>query len=84
MLCWLYKATPSLTIRQCSMYDLGTHTGSTYMHMHAHVMRTCACRELWDGPRAGADDAVEFTGVDEVRHHITCIYCNLSFLRHSQ
>ena len=25
-----------------------------------------AHRELWDGPRAGPDDAVEFTGVDEV------------------
>lgn len=24
------------------------------------------CRELWDGPRAGTDDAVQFTGVDEV------------------
>ncbi len=24
------------------------------------------CRELWDGPRAGTDGAVEFTGVDEV------------------
>ena len=40
----------------------------------------CACRELWDGPRAGADDAVEFTGVDEVRYHMTWEYCNLSFL----
>lgn len=24
-------------------------------------------RELWDGPRAGTEDAVEFTGVDEVQ-----------------
>lgn len=23
-------------------------------------------RELWDGPRAGTEDAVDFTGVDEV------------------
>jgi len=23
-------------------------------------------KELWDGPRAGEQDAVEFTGVDEV------------------
>ena len=26
----------------------------------------CHCRELWDGPRAGPDGAVEFLGVDEV------------------
>lgn len=26
----------------------------------------CVCREMWDGPRAGTEDAVEFTGVDEV------------------
>lgn len=32
---------------------------------HCGVFYT-VCRELWDGPRAGTEDAVEFTGVDEV------------------
>lgn len=30
-------------------------------HTRDHVLR-----ELWDGPRAGTEDSVLFTGVDEV------------------
>ena len=33
------------------------------------------CRELWDGPRAGPDGAVEFTGVDEVWSVVSQTLC---------
>ena len=38
--------------------------------MGGGVRVSFTCRELWDGPRAGTEDAVEFTGVDEVSVHI--------------
>ena len=36
------------------------------MHRWYHSKALVDCRELWDGPRAGTDDTVQFTGVDEV------------------
>ena len=33
---------------------------------YVSVVGNVVCREMWDGPRAGTDGAVDFLGVDEV------------------
>ena len=38
-------------------------------------------RELWDGPCAGVDDAVQFTGVDEVESTLLWGLCSIYIFR---
>ena len=51
------------------MSDLGIHSGNA-VAMLLSQLYVCLewewDRELWDGPRAGTEGAMEFLGVDEV------------------
>ncbi|XP_053577367.1 xaa-Pro aminopeptidase 3 [Bombina bombina] len=58
-LCGFLEPDSILILRSRAGHSLPSHTASLY------VPRRDASRELWDGPRSGADGAVALTGVDE-------------------
>ena len=60
----LVERTACLTTKLCSMCAHEIPTGRT--QPQREVIMMVHCRELWDGPRAGTEDAIDFTGVDEV------------------
>ncbi|KAM4650924.1 xaa-Pro aminopeptidase 3 [Discoglossus pictus] len=58
-LCGFLEPDSILVLRSRAGHTLSSHTATLY------VPRRDAGRELWDGPRSGADGAVALTGVDE-------------------